>query len=494
MKATLINLPIVGQLGNYLSGLPHQPVGLLSVAASLRRAGAEVDVVDCFAEAPGAYREIDGGLALRGLWGRALLERVRADSDLVGVSLNSCLHHRAATALARDLKGHLGLPVVAGGEHATIAAGELVTAGFDFVLRGEGELTAPRLLESLGNGAALRRIPGLLGTGLAGPDFELIEDLDGLAWPAFDLVSLESYWRRGDAHGPFAGPYLDLFTSRGCPNSCRFCSGPASCRRRWRGRSPENVVAEIEYAVATFGVGDFHIQDPNFSADPKRMRRIADLVVERGLDVSLCLPTGIHVEHMEDDDLEALARAGLRYVSVAPESGSERVRQLMNKRVDVHKLRAFVERARALGIRTSASFIAGYPGEDDGDRRETRELALDLVRRGLDEFTVFIFCPVPGSAAASLMELPGYEALGSMPAWRSDYPELAAFRRRLLAEGLLAKAVSHPGDLFAHARHVLSGRFQTKGEMVLRRVVRSRLSSLARRARGLAAGALRRIG
>jgi radical SAM superfamily enzyme YgiQ (UPF0313 family) len=195
---------------------------------------------------------------------------------------------------------------------------------------------------------------------------------------------------------------------------------------------------------------------------------------------------------MVDGDLEALARAGLRYVSLAPESGSERVRRLMNKRVDIPKVVAFVERARALGIRTSASFIAGYPGEEDCDREETRALALDLVRRGLDEFTVFVFCPVPGSAAAELMKLPDYESLGAMPAWRPDYPKLASFRRRLIAEGLLAKAVSHPGDILAHARHVLSGRFQTKGEMVLRRLVRSRLSALASRARRFASGVFRR--
>ena len=152
---------IVGEVIDEL-GIRDRTVGVGPVGCSVLIYNYfDVDVVDCFAESPGEQSVFGKRLALRGLTGQALIDRVSSDSGLIGVSINSCLHHEVALELARALKSRFEAPVVAGGEHASLVASELVEQGFDFVLRGEGERTMSALARSLDNPAKLRRIPGL---------------------------------------------------------------------------------------------------------------------------------------------------------------------------------------------------------------------------------------------------------------------------------------------------------------------------------------------
>ena len=85
-----------------------------------------------------------------------------------------------------------------------------------------------------------------------------------MPYPAYNLIDLAAYHSAGRAHGPLLGPYLPLITSRVGPYNCSFCATPRLSGRRWRGRSPEAVVAEVKFLRDKYGVFDFHIQDDNF--------------------------------------------------------------------------------------------------------------------------------------------------------------------------------------------------------------------------------------
>ncbi len=481
MKVVLINPPLVGQVNDFMGHVPFQPVGLLYVAASLRAAGISVDVVDCFSEDRDSQARFSRNLSLRGLWGDALLDRIPAEASLIGVSCLFAVQHSMVVHLIQRIKEQHAAPVVVGGDHATIVAREFISAGADFVVRGEGERAMPALVASLHFPEELRRIPGLVGKDFDNGPPEPIRDLDSLPFPAYDLIDLPAYWEFGDAHGPLVGPYLEMITSRGCPYGCNFCASPALSGRLWRARSAANVVEEMAHFHRALGVTDFHIQDANYTVNRKRALKIAQGILRAGLPVTYSLPCGIKGETILPEDLDPLAASGLHYLVLAPESGSRRGLGLMNKRVDFQHMFNLVARARALGINTAASFIIGYPGETDEDRGMTLDLVRRMTRAGVDEFAVFIMTPLPGAKAADLFPHADYDGLCVTPRWREDFKDLDRWRQRILAAFFLAKLRWFPGKMFMHVVNVARGKGRVKGELVVRRALRLRLRSLASR-------------
>ena len=196
------------------------------------------------------------------------------DAGLIGVSCLFGIYQSPVIELVKNLKRVFSVPVVVGGDHASLFAREFIDAGADFVLRGEGEMALLKVLGALGDVQRLKLIPGLVGKDFDNGAPEFIENLDQLSPPAFDLLNLQSYWDFQDSHGPFIGPYFDLITSRGCPYDCNFCSAPALYRRRWRALSAKKVVDEISDLKNRFGAKDFHIQDGCFTVDRTRVLEI----------------------------------------------------------------------------------------------------------------------------------------------------------------------------------------------------------------------------
>lgn len=484
MKVTLINPPSIGQIGEFLSYVTYPPSPLLYVAAALRAGGVEVNVVDCFGESPFVPGKFTENTEMIGLWGDDLFARVESHADLIGITCLSFRQSRVVRSLIGELKKRFGSPVVIGGQHATVAFPEFLEAGADFVIQGEGEIACLRLAESLGNPEALASIPGLKGQGFSGPEFELIKDLDSIPFPAYDLIPLDTYWNYGDAQAPQMGRYLDMFTSRGCPYSCNFCASTKVSKRVWRPRSPENVVAEMEHFNRTIGVAEFHIQDPNFSTSRKRMKAIAERIMEKGLSVKYSLPMGVKGDNFLPEDLEILARSGLHYMILSPESGSPKVLKSMNKVVNQKRLLELISKAYQLGIHTACVFLLGYPGEDDEDRKKTVDLAMDFIKRGLDEFTVYIYLPVPGCKNAEETPITDYEKINSYPTWREDYQVLASTRKRIFALGLAYKLAYHPLKSLKNVWNTLIGVSEIKGEMMIRRAIRIKIRKLMGRMKG----------
>ncbi|MBU2488741.1 MAG: B12-binding domain-containing radical SAM protein [Proteobacteria bacterium] len=481
MKVVLINPPLVGQVNDFMGHVPFQPVSLLYLAASLRAAGISVEVVDCFAEARESQAGFSRNLSLRGLWGEALLDRIPGDASLIGISCLFGVQHSMVVHLIARIKERYPAPVVVGGDHATIVAPEFIAAGADFAVRGEGERVLPALAKALGSPERLSQIPGLVGKDFDNGPPVPIRDLDALPFPAYDLLDLPAYWEFGDAHGPLVGPYLDMITSRGCPYGCNFCASPALSGRRWRARSAAGVVEEMAHFHRTLGVTDFHIQDANYTVNRKRALEIAQGILAAGLPVTYSLPCGIKGETIRPEDLDILAASGLHYLSLAPESGSQRMLGLMNKKMDFQHMFDLVARAKALGLNTAASFIIGYPGETDQDRMMTLRLVRRMTRAGVDEFAVFIMTPLPGAKAAELFPPVDYDGMCVTPRWREDFEDLAQWRRRILTAFFLAKLRWFPGRMLMHLVNVARGKGTVKGELVARRAVRLRLRSLASR-------------
>ena len=115
-----------------------------------------------------------------------------------------------------------------------------------------------------------------------------------------------------------------MITSRGCPYNCVFCSIHVVMGKKWRGRSPENVVDEIEQLVHTYHVKRIDFTDENMTLNKKRMETICDLIVKRGLDIEWYTPNGVRADTLDENLLRKMKASGCKKIRVAPESGVQR--------------------------------------------------------------------------------------------------------------------------------------------------------------------------
>lgn len=495
MTIVIINPPLVTEAADPLgSGIPYLPVLLAQLAGKLR-GEFPVTVLDAFGAAPEqAARR--GRFLLQGLdWAaaeRQLPVGVRAAVFYLGtvaatgvlkdwVARFKAVAPETPAIVIENSQGVIGCSL-------ELLADELLAAGADYLVLGESEERVPELLRRLaaaspprleGLDGLIRRGPG--GAKQVAPATRVIEDLDALPAPAWDLFPLAGYWRIGYAHGPMSGPYLSLLSSRGCPYRCGFCSVPVMNRGAWRARSAAGVVEEMARGAAAFGVRDFQWEDPNPTASERRMLEIAAAIRERRLDVRWKLVSGIKLETLGPEALDALRAAGCDYLSFSPESGSPRVLAAMNKKFDHAHGLAMTRRLRRLGIRSQACFVLGHPGEAAEDVRLTERYIRELVRAGLDEIALFILTPMPGTRTYG--ELGGYAEVSELtfaPVWRADYPALARTRDRIYRRFLFWKLRYQPLRLAAYAWELLTRRFTVKATMNIYRVWK--LQGMLRRA------------
>lgn len=480
---TLVNPNLVLQRHDmFTTGIVYMPVGLAYLAGSLRSHGFDCNVIDAFGENPARYR-LEGRFMTRGLTPEQVADRVDPESTAIVLYAINVTYHRALRSIARTLHRRFpGIPLVVMENTQAVTAyslrrvqDEFYTCGVSYVLTGESEERGVRLMAALRDGLRSEDIAAIDGIGFRrdgrthySPPVTRIANLDTVPFPAWDLFPLANYWKLRYAHGPFeTRRYLPLLTSRGCPYPCKFCVIPETNDVKWRARSARNVVDEIEAHHRRFGVREFHIEDVDPTVNDKRTREICEELLRRNLRIIWKIAAGTKVETLRDEDTIALmARAGCRYISISPESGSPRILEAINKPFDLEKAVRLIAAMNRVGIRSQACFVLGFPSETDEDRRMTWNLVRELTRVGIDEIVLFIIVPVPGSAIFDRYE--GYEDYSDLtfsPSWRADYAALNAFRYRLYKQFILWKLRYHPAKIPRQVLNVLTRRFQTKMEM-----------------------------
>jgi anaerobic magnesium-protoporphyrin IX monomethyl ester cyclase len=484
MKTVLINPNVVVQRHDlFTTGIIYMPISLAYFAAALKEAQIDVQVVDAFGEEPNRCL-LDGDLMYRGLPPEEVARRISPDTRVAVLYAGQVANHLSLIRLLRTLRSNfpkMSLVVMENTQAVTAYSlrqvqSELYDAGADFIITGEAEERGRKLVEAIAAESTMEVFKQLDGIGLRRngldhylPPTSAISDLDRLPRPAWDLFPLKNYWALRYAHGPMTHKrYLPMLTSRGCPYPCRFCVIPETNSRKWRARSADNVVDEMQHFYETMGVNEFHIEDVDPTIDDGRTRRICQVILERRLPVTWKLCAGTKVESLRDEEtLVQMAQAGCRYISISPESGSERMLRLMTKPFDIEHARRLIRKMGELGIRSQACFVLGYPGEEDADREMTLDLVKDLSRFGVDEIAVFVITPIPGSAIYDQFKgFDSYSDLTFSPTWRSDYKMLNRWRLRLYRTFLWNKLTRHPFKLLAQPFRFLFRHFETKMEMV----------------------------
>jgi radical SAM superfamily enzyme YgiQ (UPF0313 family) len=353
---TVSNLRSIFGDPNTIPGHPHTGVAYLS--SFLKSKGVHVDLYD---------ERMDGS--------DKLVELLKNDYDLVGITAFSYSLGNVYALIDR-IKSMTKAPVVIGGSHVSVSKlTVLKDTHADFAIKCEGEYTLLELLETLKlPNPDFSKVDGLLwrnGTeGVENKDRALIENIDELPYPDYESFGIERFpcWQVRS---------VPLITQRGCPYKCNFCSVPVSMGGKFRARSPENTVKEMEYWNAK-GFKHFQINDDVFNLHPDRVIAICKLIVEKKLDITWELYNGMRVNAVTAELLDWMKKAGCRLISYGCESGSPRVLKIIRKGLTTEMVTKTVNLTYKAGIPCSVNFIVGHPTETFEEAKESLKLAEKL--------------------------------------------------------------------------------------------------------------------
>ncbi len=338
-------------------------VGFVYLAGSLRAAGYDPVIYDAMSHWHG-YDDI-----------RRRIEEERP--DVVGTTAFTAEIVDALKVLKLAKEINPDIVTVIGNVHPTFCYNEIFRDHddtVDYIVMWEGEETLVDLLNCLSAGDDTVKVRSIAfsrnGVVTVTPPRPFIHDLNSLPM-AWDLVDWPIY-----TYMPMEGSVLAIVSSsRGCSQKCSFCSQQLFWQRRWRGRSAENFVGELEYLRDTFGVNVVMISDETPTLDRKRWERILDLLIERKVGTKILMETLVDNIIRDEDIMEKYREAHVDHIYVGVEATSQATLDSFNKNIKVEDSKRALDLINAQDIVSETSFVLGMPDDTAESMRKTVELA-----------------------------------------------------------------------------------------------------------------------
>lgn len=314
--------------------------------------------------------------------------------DFVGISVLMDFYGYTGHIAAKIVKSvDKNIVTGLGGVHATANPEiNVKDRNYDYVMCGEGEEMLPQLIHYI-NGERETLPKGVWTYNTEGGHSELITDLDKYPLPAYHLIDYSQYAMRAERKsldGPAAYPYARVLTSRGCPYNCCFCQVNKIAGRKFRPRSAENILEEIDWLVKEYNIQSLIFDDDNLLTDRNRAIKIF-MGLEKYRIPWKMIATAAFL--LDDELIELMHKSGCTYVDIAIESGTERIlHDVIQKPLKLEKAVAVVKKLKQENIYVAANFIVGFPGETWEEIRRTIKFAEDL---DADYIKIFNAVPLP---------------------------------------------------------------------------------------------------
>ena len=361
-------------------------LGLSYLAACLLQKGFEVLILDL-----NRY-ELDD---------TTLLERVRQyEPFLVGISVKTATAEEGGR-LAILLAGILSNTVlVVGGPHVTLCAEMYLqeNPAFSFGIMGEGEESFVALARALQEGHPASEVKGIVwrrGKNLVVNEWSPPQDLNSLPFPNLDVIEGFS-WEK------FRYPIL---TSRGCPFKCTYCCvNKLTGSYKWRYRSTNNVIDELEHLVRTKALTTFEVWDDNFTLDIRRAKAICRELIKRKLNLSWYCHNGIRADRIDLELAQLMKEAGCTSIAFGMETGNPEVFDSIKKGEPLSAVVNAVKIVKKAGIQAVGYFIIGLPGDNLETFVETVRFQRKLK---LDHYVFGMLIPYPKTEVWDIVQKKG---------------------------------------------------------------------------------------
>jgi magnesium-protoporphyrin IX monomethyl ester (oxidative) cyclase len=232
-----------------------------------------------------------------------------------------------------------------------------------------------------------------------------------IRYPFFDLAQHKlPMWSMIDYNRYVKTVGLSVETSRGCPMNCVFCTAHLVSGKKWRARTAESVVEELQALKKLYRCRLFYFTDDNATVNPERWTRLMELIVEADLNVELRVPEGIQAHHLTEETLSLMKRAGFRMITIGAESGVQRVLDHVIDKggLTVEQIEYVVNTASRVGLGINCYFVIGIPGETLEEASETVAFAEKLRKLGAYSCMVRNAIPIPGTRMYQQAKAKGY--------------------------------------------------------------------------------------
>jgi radical SAM superfamily enzyme YgiQ (UPF0313 family) len=405
----MTNKVILVQPENGLNGAIYAPLGLLSLAAYVRK-DFDVEIVDLrfgsvdqLCEAVKKTKPIAVGFSM--LTGSCILQIIKASRKIKQAS--------------PDTK------IIAGGIHPTFFPEQTLEHPLiDFVIVNEGERTLKSLLKALNEKSSLAGIKNLgwkeNGQVRINKISEEFLDMNELPMPAWDLIPVEHYVKSLSHNS--GERILNFYTSKGCPFPCSFCYNLNFNRQKWRAKAAQKAFEEMEFLNKNYGINYFVIHDDNFVVDKNRALEFAGLIKKKGLKIKYSIDA--RVDYFDFNFLKELKESGLCELRVGCESGSNRVlKEVIQKGITAEQTIKAIEIAKSLDLKLMLSFVIGWPTETVAERQQTIDLILKLqkIYNKAAIYPLWIYIPYAGTILFEKAVTLGFKPPQSLGGWGSYF-------------------------------------------------------------------------
>lgn len=360
---------------------PYPPLGILSISAYLTKHQVNHEVYDTTFKSKQTQRDF--------------LLKNRPNYLALYVNLMTKPNIIELIQFLRSETSLKETKIILGGPDTRYNADLLLKAGADFIVIGEGEETLKELIASLE--ANSKNLPEAV-SGLAflkegkfhqTPERNKIKNIDTLPFPDREKIDLNLYleaWK--NHHGQSS---VTLSTMRGCPYSCKWCSR-AVYGLSYRRRSPESVADEIEDLQRKYNFDLIWFVDDVFTVSHKWLASFNEVIQQRKIKIQYECIT--RADRMNENVINLLKESGCFRVWIGAESGSQKIIDLMDRRVEVTKVQDMIQLSNKYGIETGTFIMLGYPQETEEDIEATIK---HLKRANSSHFTITLAYPIKGT-------------------------------------------------------------------------------------------------
>jgi radical SAM superfamily enzyme YgiQ (UPF0313 family) len=358
---------------------PYVPLGILYISAWLEKKGFTNEIFDS------TFQSFE-----------LLKEKILNDKPDVIAIYTNLMTKVNVVKIIRFIKSEGTLShtrIVLGGPEVRNHAENFLNAGADYVVIGEGEQTMEELISAIAEKKPTDNIHGLAllqnSQLKLTPERDKIKNLDELPMPARTKVDMHLYfnaWKQ--KHGMSA---ISVNTMRGCPYTCKWCSR-AVYGQSYRRRSPSHVVAEMRWIKENYAVDSIWFVDDVFTVSHKWLEEFKNELEKNQLHIPYECIT--RADRMNEEVIDLLKESGCFRVWIGAESGSQKIIDLMDRRVDVTQVRAMIQASKRKGIQAGTFVMVGYPGETEEDIFETID---HLKISDPDWYTITVAYPIKGT-------------------------------------------------------------------------------------------------
>jgi radical SAM superfamily enzyme YgiQ (UPF0313 family) len=370
---------------------PYVPLGILYISSFLEKNGFNNDVFDSTFSTLEKLKE----------------QLINTTPDVVAIYTN-LMTKLNVLKIIKYIKNEPSLKntkIVLGGPEVRNHTENFLNYGADFIIIGEGEETTLELVRTLeivilsgpdsycDEASTICIIKGIAylenGKVITTPERSLIKDINALPFPNREKIDFTPYLNGWKTHHGYS--MMSVNTMRGCPYTCKWCSR-AVYGGTYRRRSPQLVAQEMKHIKETYNPDMLWFVDDVFTIHHKWLTEFAEEVKKQGAIIPYEIIS--RADRLNEEVIKTLKASGCFRIWVGAESGSQKIIDAMDRRVDVMQTRAMINLAKQHGLEAGTFIMLGYPGETKEDIKETIE---HLVQANPSQYTITIAYPIKGT-------------------------------------------------------------------------------------------------